>query len=149
MPDAVRNIQTWYPQIYLACHTEHRRARATLGGISDRDSSILAHLDEHVPTTAAALARHVRIGAPAMSAALKRLTARGYVVRRQDAADGRRHELRLTAAGARAMAETSVLDSARVRMLLRRLAPSERARALDGLALLAAAARAMASPGRR
>lgn len=141
--NAVRRMQTWYPQIYLACHVDHKRPRTTRSGISPRDSSLLAHLDERAPSTPAALARHLGIGAPTLSAALKRLARLGYVSQTKDAEDARRTELRLTAAGARAMSESSVLDSARVQALLKRLAPAERARALDGLALLARAARAL------
>ena len=139
--DPVRCVQTWYPQIYLACHVDHKRARHSPGGISPRDSSILAHLDERTAVTSAALARHLRIGAPTMSAALKRLAAHGYVVQERDAADARRRQVRLTPAGVRAMSDSSVLEADRVRALLRRLRPTERARALDGLSLLARAAR--------
>jgi DNA-binding MarR family transcriptional regulator len=139
--DPVRAVQTWYPQIYLACHDDHKRARRTRTGISDRDSSILAHLDERVPMTAAALAQHVGIGRPAMSATIKRLLARGLITQQTDANDARRRQLHLTAAGRRALGESSVLDTVLLRGVLRRLTPSERARALDGLSLLARAAR--------
>jgi DNA-binding MarR family transcriptional regulator len=139
--EAVRAIQTWYPQIYLACHRDHKRAANTGSGISPRESTILAHLDRETPMTMTALARHLGIGAPSLSAAIKRLVRLGYVVQQADDRDARRRPLRLSAAGARAMADSSVLDSARVRVLLRGLSTGERARALDGLALLARAAR--------
>ena len=134
-------MQTWYPQIYLACHHGHKRARRTRSGISDRDSSILAHLDERVPMTAAALAQHVGIGRPAMSATIKRLAGRGLIMQQTDANDARRRQLRLTTAGRRALGESSVLDTTLLRGVLRRLTPAERARALHGLSLLARAAR--------
>lgn len=141
MSSAVRRVQTWYPQIYLACHTEHRRGGRAPGGVSPRDSALLAHLDEESGMTPAALARHLGIGAPALSAAVKRLSARGYIVLERDPSDGRRRRLRLTASGRRAVSAGSVLETGRVRALLRRLDPGERTRALDGLALLARAAR--------
>ena len=141
--DDARALQTWYPQIYLACHVDHKRPRTTVSGISPRDSSLLAHLDARVPVGPAALARHLRIGAPALSAALKRLTRLGYITQEPDPADARRRQLRLTQAGRRAMAESSVLETARVRALLKRLTPAERAQALEGLGLLARAAREM------
>jgi len=141
VPDSVRSVQTWYPQIYLACHEDHKRARRTRSGISDRDSSILAHLDQRDPMTAASLARHVGIGRPAMSATIKRLVSRGLVTREPDATDARRRHLRLTPAGIRALGESSVLETSRVRRMLRCLTPAERKRALDGLSLLARAAR--------
>ena len=145
--DPVRSIQTWYPQIYLACHVDHTRR----GGseLSARESMILAHLDEDVPLNAAALARHLGIGAPALSAILKRLLTLRFIVRTPDPTDARRHLLRLTPEGARAMSAGSVLDTNRVRALLRRLTPEERDRALDGLAVLAQAARGIKGVKRR
>ncbi len=142
--DAIRRVQTWYPQIYLACHVDHKRARTTASRISPRDSSLLAHLDERVGTTPAALARHLSIGAPTLSAALKKLARLGYVVQERDPRDARRQSVRLTPAGAKAMSESSVLEPDRVHSLLKQLTPEERARALDGLALLARAARELA-----
>ena len=145
LKEAARGVQMWYPQIYLACHVDHKRQRTTASRISPRDSSLLAHLDEHVPETPAALARHLRIGAPTLSAALKKLARLGYVVQARDPDDARRQQVRLTRAGAEAMSESSVLDAAQVRRLLLRLTPSERTRALDGLGLLARAAREIAT----
>ena len=141
---SVRGVQTWYPQIYLACHVDHKRHRTTASRISPRDSSLLAHLNERVAVSPAELARHLRIGAPTLSAAIKRLVALGYVSQEADAIDGRRRQLRLTRQGARAMAESSVLETSRVRALLKRLTATERERALEGLALLARAARDLA-----
>jgi hypothetical protein len=61
MTDAVRRVQRAYPQLYLACHVEHttRRRRHDL---SDRDSSVLAHLDELSPVTPGKLAAHLGVG---------------------------------------------------------------------------------------
>jgi DNA-binding MarR family transcriptional regulator len=140
----VRDVQTWYPQIYLACHVDHKRQRTTASRISPRDSSLLAHLNERIAVTPAELARHLRIGAPTLSAAIKRLVGLGYVSQEADTTDARRRQLRLTRQGARAMAEGSVLETSRVRALLKRLTVAERERALDGLALLARAARDLA-----
>ena len=142
--DDVRRVQTWYPHIYLACHTDHKRARSTKSGITPRESSLLAHLDERTPQSAAALARHLRIGRPAMSAMLKRLHVRGLVRVDRDARDARRLEVRLTRAGTHAMAEASVLETALVRKLLQQLSPPRRRHALSGLQLLAEAARGLA-----
>ena len=142
--DDVRRVQTWYPHIYLACHTDHKRARSTRSGITPRESSLLAHLDERTPQSAADLARHLRIGRPSMSAMLKRLRTRGLVRVERDAKDARRLEVRLTKAGAHAMADGSVLETTLVRRLLKRLTGDDRARALAGLELLARAARTLA-----
>ena len=145
--DAIRAVQTSYPQIYLACHVDHKRATTTHSGISARDSSVLAHLDERTSTTPAVLARHLGVGAPAMSAVLKRLASLGYITQDVDSRDARRRRIRLTPSGSRAMAESSVLETRRVRALLRCLTPDERTRAIEGLALLARASRTMMTKG--
>jgi MarR family transcriptional regulator, organic hydroperoxide resistance regulator len=136
----VRAVQIAYPQVYLACHTRHVRARSTAFRLSARDSSLLVHLDETRPTRPAALARHLGIGAPTLSAALRRLEALGYVTRTTPASDRRGAELRLTPKGGEALAATSVLETARVEALLRRLPPADRRRAVEGLTLLGRAA---------
>lgn len=147
---SVRAVQIAYPQVYLACHTRHTRARSTPYRLSARDSSLLVHLDETRPTRPAVLARHMDVGASTMSAALRRLETLGYVARTAAAADRRGAELRLTARGAEALAATSVLEAGRVEALLRVLRPADRARAVDGLQLLGrAAALLAATPGAR
>ena len=142
--DGVATIQRCYPQIYLACHTRHRRARSSAAHLSPRDSTLLAHLDEDRPVAPVELARHLDIGASTLSAAVKRLASLGYVTRRRDPKDSRRHQLRLTPAGARAMSDASVLDPRLVERVLTHLSPSERRQAIAGLELLARAARAAA-----
>jgi DNA-binding MarR family transcriptional regulator len=138
---AVRAVQRWYPQIYFACHTRHQRAASSESRLSARDSGILAHLDEERPIAAAALARHLGIGAPTLSATLTRLEKLGYIVRTASATDRRIADLRLSKAGAKAMASSSVLEAARVASVLRELNAGEQRLALDGLALLARASR--------
>lgn len=44
-----RDVQRFYPWIYLACHVDHIRARSTDHRLSTRDASLLAHLDPSVP----------------------------------------------------------------------------------------------------
>jgi DNA-binding MarR family transcriptional regulator len=136
-------LQRGYPQIYLACHTSHQRRRSNAAHLTSHESSLLAHLNRDRPLRAAALARHLGVGASTLSAAIKRLTSLGYIVREADAADGRAAALRLSPLGERAMQAGSVLDSRRVKELLSQLSIEERARALQGLALLAEAARRM------
>lgn len=89
------------------------------------------------------------VGAPTMSAALRRLEALGYVARSTAATDRRGVELRLTAKGADALSATSVLEAARVQALLRTLAPADRVRAVEGLTLLGRAARALEAKAAR
>jgi MarR family transcriptional regulator, organic hydroperoxide resistance regulator len=136
----VRLVQTCYPQIYLACHTRHQRAASSAHRLSPRDSSLLAHLDERRPTRPSVLARHLGVGGPTMSAAVKRLVRLGYVDQERDPDDARSIGLRLAAKGAAAMRDSSVLEAPRVRRMLAKLTPAERRAALDGLSLLARAA---------
>ena len=140
---AVRAVQIAYPQIYLACHTRHTRARSSVFRLSARDSSLLVHLDETHPMRPAALARHMGVGASTMSAALRRLASLGYITRTTPDTDRRGAELRLTAKGAEALSATSVLEAALVEALLRTLTPADRTRAVDGLTLLGRAARGL------
>ena len=137
---AIRIVQTCYPKIYLACHTRHLRAASSAHRLSPRDSALLAHLDERRPTTPTRLARHLGIGKPTVSAAIKRLRALGYVTVATDPDDRRNAFLRLAPKGATAMRESSVLEPARVRQLLAALNDDDRRKALEGLELLARAA---------
>ncbi len=142
----VRLVQTCYPKIYLACHTRHRTAASSDTHISARDSSMLAHLDEAHGTTPTQLARHLGIGRPTLSAAVKHLSRLGYVTATADRQDGRRVLLRLTGKGAAAMRTSSVLEPVRVERLLAAMTARDKRAALTGLALLAdAAQRVMAA----
>jgi DNA-binding MarR family transcriptional regulator len=137
---SVRVVQAAYPQIYLACHTRHARKRSTAHQLSARDAAILAHLDEHLPITPARLAAHLGIGRSTLSEALKHLELLGYVGRPARAA-GRRTGVLLTARGARAIADTSVLETPRLREVLAPLTDRERTLIVSGLDALAQACR--------
>ncbi|HET9409957.1 MAG TPA: MarR family transcriptional regulator [Candidatus Sulfotelmatobacter sp.] len=138
---ATEAIQRYYPQIFLACHVAHVRAASTPYRLSDRDSSLLAHLDPEHPITPTKLARHMGVGRPALSATIRRLSQLGYIQRARDPRDRRSAGLTLTALGTKAMSSTSVLDAERVARALQRLRRNERIRAVDGLAILARACR--------
>ena len=137
----MRLVQVAYPQIYFACHTRHVRRASTATHLSATDSTLLAHLDEKDAVRATALAKHLGLAASTLSAAIARLAALGYVVQRRGAKDGRAVDLLLTTTGAAAMQASSVLESGRVQRMLSHLTLGERKRALDGLGLLARAAR--------
>jgi DNA-binding MarR family transcriptional regulator len=107
------------------------------------ESAVLAHLDENEPIRPTTLAAHLGVGKSSLSATIKRLTSLGYIARATNPNDGRSVGLCLTRTGARAMAAGSVLDATRVKALLSQLTPSERSRAVEGLALLARAADAV------
>lgn len=133
-PD-VRRVQQLYPQIYLACHREHRR--------SPRDAALLSHLHRDRPVSPRTLARHLNVRASTMSEAVKKLTGLGLVDRRKSPTDARQVELRLTERGAEALAGGSVLDAGRLAALLALLSPVERKQAIRGLELLGRAARSL------
>ena len=93
------------------------------------------------------LAGHMGVTAATMSLSIDRLERKGYVVRLKDAKDRRRVHVRLTTGGVRVREASSVLDPARVETLVARLSEEERARAIEGLALLAHAGASDATRG--
>ena len=141
LDDDAFELQRLYPQIFVACHTNHVRAVSTEWQISSQDASILVHLDRQTGLSPRRLARHLGVSPSTLSAAIKRLTRLGYVTNTPHEKDRRKRELRLTAGGAEAISCVSVLDAKRVRLMMGKLKPKEREEALRGLALFAQAAR--------
>ena len=146
--DDVFEVQRFYPQIYIACHTDHVRAASTTWRISSQDASILVHLDRDTGMSPRALAEHLGVTPSTLSAAIARLSELGYLTSKASDTDRRKRELRLTARGAEAIASTSVLNAERVQAMLDNLKPNERQAAVRGLALLARAARKLNEKGR-
>jgi DNA-binding MarR family transcriptional regulator len=147
---AARDLMALYPRIYFACHTRHVRDPLTQRQLSRHQASVLDHLDSEDATTLNGLARHMGVTAATMSLTIDRLERKGYVARVRDAADRRRVNVRLTAAGVRVRDASSVLDAELVESLMARLDESDRDAAIRGLALLADAAQAqMAARGER
>ena len=139
----VYEVQRLYPQIFVACHTEHVRAVSTKWRVSSQDASILVHLDREFGLSPRALAGHLGVAPSTLSASIARLSKLGYLNSQPNQEDRRQRELRLTARGAEAISSTSVLNAERVSTMLGKLKPAERRAALRGLALLAEAARKM------
>lgn len=144
--EAMTAVMTLYPRIYFACHMRHVRDPQTQRLLSRHQVSILDHLDELDPTTVMELATHMGVTPGTMSIAIDRLQEKGYVVRGKDAKDRRRVHVRLTIAGLRVRDASSVLDPARVEALVGRLSDEERARAIEGLGLLAHAGQDLFTP---
>jgi DNA-binding MarR family transcriptional regulator len=139
---AVRQIQIAFPQIYFACHTRHTRRRSSAYQLTARDGEILVHLATDPPLTLSQLASHLDVAKSTLSTAVSRLEAGGLVTR-ADAGRGDRREraLVLTAKADAAIAATSVLEGARLQLVLGRLSRRDRETATNGLRLLAAACR--------
>lgn len=148
-PDDTAQVLRDYPRIYFACHRRHTRDPATGDLVSLRHVQLLDHLDEVQSLTLGDLAEHLGVTPSTTSIAIDRLAKRGYVSRTPDVVDRRRVHLRLTPAGARVCAAHSVLDPDLVDAMIGTLSEEDRARALDGLALLARAAVASSGARRR
>jgi DNA-binding MarR family transcriptional regulator len=144
--EAMTAVMTLYPRIYFACHTRHVRDPLSQRLLSRHQASILDHLDELEPTTVMELAGHMGVTAGTMSISIDRLERKGYVARGKDPKDRRRVHVRLTTAGVRVREANSVLDASRVEALVGRLSDEERARAIEGLGLLARAGHDLPPP---
>src|SRR6187402_496712 len=116
--DGVARVLNHYPRIYFACHTRHVHDPATGRALSAHQASILDHLDEVEAMTLTDLSDHMGVTPGTMCVHVERLVKRGYVARLRDPRDGRRAQLRLTAAGRRVREAKSVLDPERVRRML-------------------------------
>ena len=81
--DEVYEVQRLYPQIFVACHTDHVRAVSTQWRISSQDASILVHLDREAGLSPSALAGHLSVAPSTLSAALARLETAHTAARRE------------------------------------------------------------------
>jgi DNA-binding MarR family transcriptional regulator len=142
LPADVAAVFRDYPRIFLSCHREHVRDPKSGMLLSSNQVSVLDHLDPVHATSLSGLAKHMGVTASTMSIAVDRLVKLGYVVRELDDADRRRVRLRLTDAGVRVCAASSVLEPDLVEQMLDQLSAAERREALKGLGLLARAAMA-------
>jgi DNA-binding MarR family transcriptional regulator len=137
----ISTIQRAYPQVWFACHLEHRTRSSSDDGLTDREAGILAHIDASDGARASDVARHLGISKSTLSAQLKRLVGLGFVQVERGTSDQRERPVRLTVPGRKAVVARSPLDSERVSALLEKLSPQERTRAVSGLELLAIGAR--------
>ena len=143
----VETVLRCYPQIYFACHRRHVRDEGQQNLLSAHQASVLDHLDDVENTSLLKLAQHMGVTASTMSLTVDRLERGGYVTRERNVADKRRVDLRLTPAGVRIKRQQKVLEPDLVAGMLGRLDESRRGRALEGLELLAEAARDFIASG--
>ena len=143
----VETVLRCYPQIYFACHRRHVRDEKTQVILSAHQASVLDHLDDAEGTSLLTLARHMGVTASTMSLMVDRLERGGYVQRERSKTDGRRVDLRLTAAGVGIKKQQKVLEPDLIAAMLDHLDQPRRERALRGLELLAEAARKMIASG--
>lgn len=137
----VRRLLDAYPAILLACHRRHLRTDAPGNPVTERQASVLDHLDPTRPTTLSSLAEHMGVGNSSMSILVARLVRAGYVAQRRDSSDARRVSLTLTAAGARIQADNAVLDPQLLRRMLALMPATELQSSLRGIESLARYAR--------
>jgi len=136
----VERLLTAYPAIYLACHRDHVRTDEAGSPLTEKQASVLDHLDAKRPTTLSKLAEHMGVGRSTMSTTVARLVRAGYVARVPSAQDGRSVGLTLTAAGRRIQEENTVLNRQLVRQMFKVMGAAEAERALAGIESLARAA---------
>ncbi|MFY9674753.1 MAG: MarR family transcriptional regulator [Terriglobales bacterium] len=129
----IRRLLAAYPAIYLACHRRHLREDEGGNALTERQASILDHLDAKRPMTLSRLAEHMGVGRSAMSIGVARLVRARYVARAKDRKDARSIGLTLTTAGARAQEQNTFLDAGLMRQMFRLMPATELERALEGV----------------
>lgn len=142
---AVSAVLDSHARLLAACRRPPGARARTGRALSRHQALVLAHLDPEAAIPIGELARHLRVTPATMSLAVDRLVRLRCVRRVRDAADRRRVLLRLTAVGGAMRAAFSELDPDRVRAMLERLSPADRAATL---AACRAIARAAATPDR-
>ncbi len=124
---AVAILET-IPRSMRAIREQMRSGRTA--GLTVAQFRLLLFVRRNAGTSLSPLAEHLATSLPAASQLVERLVQAGLVARGQDPADSRRVELRLTEAGAAALAECDARTRAWLRERLSGLSDAE----LDGLA---------------
>ncbi|HYN07473.1 MAG TPA: helix-turn-helix domain-containing protein [Vicinamibacterales bacterium] len=138
LDEAIERVQFCYPQVYYACHTRHQHGRTRDGRLSPRDSQLLVHLDRRRPLAVTRLAYHMGLAASTVSEAISRLERFGYVTKAAvSGGDRRLVGILLTKKGVDAERSTSVLETGRLRTVVRRLSRRNLAEVIGGLTHLA------------
>jgi DNA-binding MarR family transcriptional regulator len=112
------------------------RQEGQKAGLSAQEALILGYLRKNPGAGVSELADFEQISRPTMSSHVKRLAAAGWVARTDDAADGRRQGLTVTAAGARKHDAIQRHRNDWLAARLVRLTPEERERLAEAAAPL-------------
>lgn len=139
----IRRLLDAYPSIFLACHRQHVRQDEGGKGVTERQASVLDHLQAERPTSVSKLAEHMGVGRSAMSITVARLVRAGYIRRSRNTRDARCVGLTLTPAGARVAEQNTILEPDLVRKMFRSMPAAELEAALQGIERLAKCARIM------
>jgi len=134
-------------RVQHACRTRAVEDPETRVRLTEKQQRTLQQLDVVDPVMVTELAEYLGVTASTMSLNLGRLEDAGLVRRARDPVDRRVMNVYLTEEGARLRTHTASLAPARVAVLLDELRPEDRRRVLEGLALLAEAADAVAKRG--
>lgn len=128
MPDTPSEIAALAEALRPAILRVSRRLRqeAQKVGLSAQDAMLLGHIRKHPGVGVSALAEAEGISKPTMSVHIKRLEEAQLVVRSEDAEDGRRSGLAVTAEGERALALIRQGRNDWLAARLSRLSPEER-----------------------
>lgn len=137
----IRRLLDAYPAIFLACHRQHIREDEGGNAVTERQASILDHLDPVRATTLSQLAEHMGVGRSSMSITVQRLVRNGYIACKRDGKDTRCVRLTLTPAGARVREQNTLLDPALVREMFALMNGPTLETALQGLETLAKSAK--------
>lgn len=139
----IRRLLDAYPAIFLAAHRQHIRSDERGTNVSERQASVLDHLDEKRGATLSKLAEHMGVGRSAMSIMVTRLVGSGYVARSRSNQDRRCVTLKLTRRGARVKDQNAILDHELLRSMFRMMPAAELEGALQGVESLAEYARSL------
>ncbi|WP_396446452.1 MarR family winged helix-turn-helix transcriptional regulator [Actinomadura sp.] len=136
-PERLRHAPSWL--INLVSAHSHRlvAARFAAAGARGYHFRLLAALDEHGPSSQAALGRDTGIDRSDVVAALNELAAKGLVERSPDPSDRRRNIVTLTADGSRHLSELEKVLAGIQDELLAPLSPEEREQLIGLLTRLA------------
>jgi DNA-binding MarR family transcriptional regulator len=123
----VRRLLDAYPTIFLACHRQHLRSDEAGSAVTEKQASVLDHLDATHPTTLSKLAEHMGVSR--------------YISSRPNKNDARSVGLTLTPSGLRVKEQNSILEPALLSKMLHLMPAAELEAALQGIETLAKYAR--------